>query len=152
MILKIVEEEEPAFSASADCKTQSFSILRIDQRGAFREHGLHVTESVLKCAAEEMDRLQPAIGLPDLSELPDGCLIVIGDLRSLCLIQEHSVLPLRIGAAVEDIVSEKIAPGGQLDICHGIHALEWQYETVIVSAGHAAAHLTAGVGAVLRQI
>lgn len=99
-----------------------------------------------------MDGFQPLIRFADLTEFTKRCLVVIGDFRTLRLIHKGPVFSFRIGTALKHIISEEVTAGCQFDISHGVNTLIGENKAVVVGAGHAAAHLTAGVGTVFRPV
>ena len=62
------------------------------------------------------------------------------------------MLSQRVAAALKHIVSEEITAGGYLYVRHGIHAFIRIPESVIITAHHASAHLTAGIRLLFRPI
>ena len=58
----------------------------------------------------------------------------------------------RIGTALKHIISEEVTARRQLDISHGVNTLIGENKAVVVGTGHAAAHLTAGVGTVFWPV
>ena len=147
VILEIVEEQEAAFPVRAHGKAQGEQILGADLGCALRQHRFHRGNPVPEEAGEEMNGLQTAVRFPDLAEFAQRCLIVIAELGHLGFVQVRSMLADRIGAALEHVVPQPVAPGAQLDIGQRVHTLVGIHEAVIVAAHHAAAHLAAGVGA-----
>ena len=152
VILVIIHEQEAPPPVRAHGVAERLAVGGRQLRRACGQHRLQRAEPVAECAQEAVQAPQPPIGQPRLAEFAQRRLIVVGNLRHLALVEVLAAQRDGVAAAVIHVVAQHVAAGAQLDIRQRVHALAGEGRAVVVAAHHAAAHLAAGVGLVLRRI